>query len=307
MSMIPPVSSSARRPSLRTIIWGAMLFLTGVVTASLWTLSIRPSKDSEASLDFVKRFSGGTLIISGGGPLPSEILHRFLDLAGPDSEIVIIPASPLDDALREKIHRTWTSVGATRITPLAASTREEAESPEFLAKLRNVNAVWLGGGRQEYFASLYAGTAVEDRLKQIIQDGGVVGGSSAGAAVMTKIMIKQGGDTAELGTGLDLLPNAIVDQHFFRRSRLNRLIGVLGQHPELTGFGIDESTALVVQMTHGRLCVLGESYVFASTRREQTGEQRFSILRRGDQIDIDGLKNGVTISSPLELDSVLME
>ncbi len=78
---------------------------------------------------------------------------------------------------------------------------------------------------------------------------------------MTKMMIKQGVETAELGSGLDLLPDAIVDQHFLRRNRLNRLVGVLELHPELIGFGIDESTALVVQMTHGHLCVPGESYV----------------------------------------------
>lgn len=307
MAIIPPVSSPTRRLSLRTLIWGAMLFFTGAATAILWTLSYRPSKDLEISQDFVNRFSGGTLIVSGGGPLPTEILQRFLDLAGADSEVVVIPATPMDDALQEKILSTWQSVGATRITPLAAETRQEAESAEFLSKLQNVNAVWLNGGQQEYFASLYAGTAVEKRLKQIIQEGGVVGGSSAGAAVMTKTMIKQGGESAVLGTGLDLLPGAIVDQHFLQRNRLNRLIGVLDQHPELMGFGIDESTALVVQMTHGRLGVLGDSYVLASTRKGKTDEQRFAILRRGDQIDIDGLKEGAMISSPSELDGMLLE
>lgn len=307
MSIIPPVSSPARRPSLRTLIWAAMLFFSGAVCATLWILSLRPTTDSEVRRDFVNQFSGGTLVLSGGGLLPPQILERFLDLAGKDSEVIMIPATPMDDALREKIIRMWRMVGATRITPLATGTRQEAESPEFLAKLRNVNAVWSGGGRQDYFASLYAGTAVEDRLKQIIQDGGVVGGSSAGAAVMTRIMIRQGGESAELGTGLDLLPDAIVDQHFFSRNRMNRLIGALEQHPELMGFGIDERTALVVQMTHGRMCVLGDSYVLASTRKGETGKQRFTILRGGDQIDLDGLKEGVTISSPSGQDVMLLE
>jgi cyanophycinase len=307
MSMIQPVTFPARWPSLRTLIWGVMIFFTGAASATLWILSYRPTPDAEVRRDFVNRFSGGTLILSGGGRLPPEIRERFLDLAGTDAEVVVIPAQPMTDVLRQTIIRTWQSVGATRVTPLAAGTRQEAESPEFLAKLKNVNAVWLHGGQQEFFASLYAGTAVEDRLKQIIQDGGVVGGSSAGASVMTKMMIRQGVETAELGSGLDLLPDAIVDQHFLRRNRLNRLVGVLELHPELIGFGIDESTALVVQMTHGHLCVLGESYVVALTRKAETSQQRFAILRRGDQIDINGLKEGATISSPFKLDDSLFE
>ena len=95
----------------------------------------------------------------------------------------------------------------------------------------------------------------------VIERGGVVGGSSAGAAAMTKVMIEQGQEDAVEGIGFDLLHDAVIDQHFFRRSRFNRLIGLMESHTDRIAFGIDEGTALVVQVSKGRLGVLGSSYV----------------------------------------------
>ncbi len=86
--------------------------------------------------DFVNRFSGGTLILSGGGRPPRNS-RAFSGSCGTDAAVAVIPAQPMTRiGLRQTIIRTWQSVGATRVTPLAAGTRQEAESPEFLAKLR---------------------------------------------------------------------------------------------------------------------------------------------------------------------------
>ncbi len=265
-----------------------------------------PPNDDRA--DFVQRFSGGTLMISGGGKLPMEIRERFIDLAGGcDAPIVVIPSCLADQVQIDAILQSWRDIGATQVRVLQAASRKEANQASFVSALNEARGVWLGGGQQNHFARLYAETEVEMRLKHVLERGGVVGGSSAGAAVMTKVMIEQGVETAEVGTGLDLLPNAVIDQHFFHRNRLNRLAGVLDQHSELMGFGIDEGTALVVQLQHGRLGVLGDSYVFARVKSESAKQPRFAIMKRGDQIDIAGLKNGVLIGSSQMLDEMLME
>ena len=300
-------SFKTQRPKIRfAVICGLLMASGGFVYASCVLQSrILPGDDRAA---FVQRFSGGTLMISGGGKLPLEIRERFIDLAGGcESRIVVIPSNVADNTQVESILQSWRDVGAKNVQVLQAASRDDANQTSFASALDEARGVWLGGGQQNYFAGLYAGTEVEMRLQHVLQRGGVIGGSSAGAAVMTKVMIEQGVETAQVGTGLDLLHDAVIDQHFFRRNRLNRLEGVLDQHPELMGFGIDEATALVVQLQHGRLGVLGDSYVFARVKNEPTNQFRFAIMKRGDQIDIAGLKNGVMIGSPLMLDEMLLE
>ena len=125
---------------------------------------------------------------------------------------------------------------------------------------------------------------------------------------MTKVMIEQGAEEASEGRGFDLFHDAIIDQHFLRRNRLNRLIGLLDAHPNRVAFGIDEGTALVVQVHKGRLGVIGSSYVLAYVPTTETGTRRFEIMKHGDHIDLAGLKSGLMrVSSPADLDSVLSD
>src|SRR5206468_722813 len=100
-------------------------------------------------------------------------------------------------------------------------------------------AVWMGGGDQSRLAAAYRGTAVERELKNVLRRGGVIGGSSAGAAVMSSIMITGGNPEAQVDTGFGLLPGFVIDQHFHNRNRLARLRGVLAKNPEYLGLGID--------------------------------------------------------------------
>ena len=111
--------------------------------------------------------------------------------------------------------------------------------------------------------------------------GGVIGGTSAGAAIMSRVMITGGQDKATVGTGFGFLPGAVVDQHASERSRINRLLGVLADHPDLVGVAVDESTALVVRQ--GRWQVMGDSYVVAC--RSPGGGQpvRIDVFHDGDR------------------------
>ncbi|WP_158545551.1 cyanophycinase [Bremerella cremea] len=202
----------------------------------------------------------GALIVVGGGGLPESIVKRFVELGGgQEMRVVVIPTAsslPVDE---EKIASLWQKRGAKEVHVLHTTDREVANSAEFIAPLKEATAVWIGGGSQSRLAEAYAGTAVEKELIALVQRGGVVGGTSAGAAIQSQVMIASGRTEPEIKTGLNLVPDAIIDQHFLKRNRMNRLLSAIDQYPHLYGIGIDEATAIEVQ---GRECrVLGNSFV----------------------------------------------
>jgi cyanophycinase len=285
----------------------ALLSLTAI-GFSHWLTRV-PDSDT-ARDDFVNQFKGGTLVIAGGGTLPPEIRQRFLDLAGGprQARLLVIPAFDAGDDQQAALLSTWQKLGATSVQILHTTSRDEANTAAFAGRLDQANAVWLSGGVQSWLSEHYAGTLVEEKLKGVVSRGGVVGGSSAGAAAMTRVMIEQGMEDAKAGVGLDLFHGAVIDQHFLRRSRMNRLLGLMESHPDLMAFGIDEGTALVVQVPRRHVGVIGASYVFAYIPQADDGEPRYEVLKNRDHIDLAGLKGGrVRVSSPIDFDSLVAE
>ena len=202
----------------------------------------------------------GALIVVGGGGLPSSINDRFLELGGgKETRLVVIPtASSKPDSDEEMINR-WKKRGAAEVRVLHTMDRDVANSEAFVAPLKEATAVWIGGGSQSRLSEAYQGTAVEKELIALVARGGVVAGTSAGAAIQTKVMIAHSNPIPVIKTGLDLLPGAIVDQHFLARNRMNRLLYAIQEYPKLVGVGIDEATAIEA---HGEECrVLGNSFV----------------------------------------------
>jgi len=251
----------------------------------------------------------GALLICGGGTIPEDVRMRFLELAGgAAARIVVIPTansaadSPNADAIYLK---PWRDRGATTVTMLHTRDRAVAGTPAFLTNLREATGVWIGGGKQSALADAYGDTEVERQLKAVVERGGVVAGTSAGAAIMTRVMIQSGRREATFGRGFDLLANAIVDQHFLKRNRMGRLVGAVGKHPGLLGFGIDEGTAMLVRSNH--LSVLGDSYVVACLPGlDLNAPPKVEFLRRGDEADIESLRGPEPrIIAGIDLDGVL--
>ena len=195
----------------------------------------------------------------GGGALPETMYKEFRKLTGPDAKLVVIPTASNRDVDVEKIQELWQSRGFQEVSILHTNDRKVASSTEFVEPLRTATAVWFSGGSQQRIAEAYIGTPVEKELYQLLQRGGVIGGSSAGATIQTRIMIRGGDSQPKISTGLDLLPGAIIDQHFLKRNRLSRLIAAIRTHPGLIGFGIDEGTAIVIYDNECR--IVGRSYV----------------------------------------------
>jgi cyanophycinase len=191
----------------------------------------------------------GSLVIVGGGSIPEEIPKRALALAGgPDAKVLVVPqASAQPDAGSSSVEM-WRRAGATSVSIL-----DLADPAAALAAVRAARLIWMGGGDQNRLVHALAETEVPSAIRTRHAEGAVVGGTSAGAAAMSKAMITGEADlesvtggATEVVEGLGLWPEVIVDQHFLKRRRFNRLLGAVLDRSDLLGVGIDEGTAVFV-------------------------------------------------------------
>lgn len=236
----------------------------------------------------------GHLVICGGGALPDSARAAFVELAGgAGARIVVIPtASEYAEgtpAELEEFLAPWRRQGVASARLLHSRSRERANDPAFAAELDQADGVWFSGGDQSRVTAAYLGTATEAAFRRVLARGGVLGGTSAGAALMTRVMITGGDQTASVGEGFGFLPGVVVDQHALRRGRLNRLTGVAFEHPELkAGIAIDEATALVVDLKANRWRVVGDSYVVVlRPEPERTPPIRIDVFHDGDRGDAE--------------------
>lgn len=211
--------------------------------------------------------ANGSLVIVGGAMRDTAIVRRFLDLAGgTDAPIVVIPTAGTAD----RYGRFWPglrqfkALGATNLSVLHTRDRAVANSDEFVAPLRAARGVWFSGGRQWRLADTYLDTKVHDELWALLERGGVIGGSSAGATIQGSYLAR--GDTrsntimmGDHEEGMAFLRNVAIDQHLLRRNRQFDLIEIIEAHPELLGIGLDENTAIVVR--GDAFEVMGQGYV----------------------------------------------
>lgn len=307
-------SSAGRQFRLRPVPrWRWALWLTCGIAALTagWIFRSRMEQFVQAASEVRPldgRDSGGTLVIAGGGELPNQIRERFVVLAGGKSaRLVVLPALTIDDELSVRYRDSWKYFGAAEVEVLAAESRSAAETEQFSEVIDRATGVWLGGGQQSWLTERYRGTPVERRIRRLLDRGGVVGGTSAGAACLCDVMIAGGRDTPSLSRGLGLWDGVVVDQHFLRRNRWQRMQQTLQSHPELTGFGVDEETALIVERGTGRFSVMGKSYVVACTSARDSQAARIEFLRAGDAFDLKGLRDGTPLHPNLtDFEALLM-
>jgi cyanophycinase len=202
----------------------------------------------------------GKLVIIGGAQT-HEIIKKFVELAGgKDARIIVIPNAGSDpkECSEEEVaeHKSY---GAQ--SDYLLFTRETADADSNLKKMDWANAVFFTGGDQLDLTRDMLGTKLLQKVYDIYNKGGVIAGTSAGAAVMSEVMITgnelinkdttvnfvgiQKGNV-EMKQGFGFLKNVIVDQHFLKRKRHNRTISALLEHPKLFGIAIDESTSVIV-------------------------------------------------------------
>jgi cyanophycinase len=246
----------------------------------------------------------GTLVIVGGGGMPQPILDAFLSASGGRGGVVgIIPTSTSDPEGALKEWKQDLEKAGLVCVPIDVRKRADASDPAMLERARRCTGFWFSGGDQNQVGDKIVGTPLQNIILERYEGGAAIGGTSAGAAIMSKLMFtgddRNGKEAlSEFGPGayrtregMGFLPErVIVDQHFLRRGRENRLFSVVMEHPDHLGLGIDEATALVVK--NGRATVLGERSVMVFDPAAMTvhgasfRDLRIHVLRAGQSIDL---------------------
>jgi cyanophycinase len=210
----------------------------------------------------------GTLVIVGGGDRENIVFKHFVELAGgKDANIVFVPTASSSNPDYEYMQDRSAAfarkkLGMTNVTVVHTHDPAEADTEEFVRPIRQADAVWFSGGRQWRITDAYLGTRTEREFRAVLDRGGVIGGSSAGATIQGSFLVR--GDTSgssvligDHQVGFGYIKNSAIDQHVIPRRRQNGLIEVLTDpgekldpaidSRELLGIGIDEATGIVVR------------------------------------------------------------
>lgn len=245
----------------------------------------------------------GSLVVVGGAMRSDAIVKRFVDLAGGlEAQFVVIPTAAGRNSYSEDagLAKKLRSMGAVNVTVLHTNDRNEANSEAFVKPLRGADAVWFGGGRQWRLVDSYKNTLTEKLFWEVLERGGVIGGSSAGATIQGSYLAR--GDTknnqimmGDHEEGFGFIKNVAIDQHVLARNRQFDMYEILRNRPELLGLGIDENTAIVVQ--GNTFEVIGDNYVLiydgtfwsregSDLKKLPENEMLFYMLRSGDKYDM---------------------
>lgn len=233
----------------------------------------------------------GRLVIAGGGKVPAAAHQQFVDWAGGENAKIVVVTTASANAgteQQERFTHPWENLNINTVTLLHAKSREEASSNLFLAALKEATGVWFVGGIQQRIIDTYVGTLFEKELDLLLQRGGVVGGTSAGAAVQSRLAIMGGTKRPVLGQGFDLLPGAVIDQHFTERQRLRRLQFATQKNDSKVGLGIDEDTALLVDKRFMK--VVGSGNVTAVLPRARKDQNDTQVYAANALIDLTSLR-----------------
>jgi cyanophycinase len=256
--------------------------------------------------------SDRTLIIIGGHEDRSNnkvILGEVARRVGSGKLVVTTVAMANGtEQLFEQYEKAFRSLGVKHLYNLEIRERREATLPGKVKILDDATGVFFTGGDQIKITSQIGDTPIFKRIREIYDDGGVIAGTSAGAAVMSETMLVEGGGenshviggSVRMAPGLGLIEGVIIDQHFMERGRFGRLVGSVAQNPKNLGIGIDEQTAIVVERGNG-FYVLGSGGVYVIDGTEVTYSNvaeeephktisiynvRMHMLSQGDRFDL---------------------
>ncbi|WP_375770396.1 cyanophycinase [Archangium gephyra] len=266
-------------------------------------LRIQPNPDSVPALSPLETqppAREGHLLLMGGGLKPLEVLERFVELAGGgERPVVVFPmASEKSRPTGVELKKQLEAAGARRVQVVHIDERRDALKPEVVEAVKRAGGVFFSGGDQNRISQRLVDTPVLEALRELMARGGVVAGTSAGAACQSEVMFVGEGDETVLRAsnivttrGIGLLPGTIVDSHFMARKRQGRLVNLVAEHPSLLGVGIDEATAAWVK-PDGTLEVLGEGWVVlydaAKARVARTADNRMAVSGLVQHVLVEG-------------------
>jgi len=247
----------------------------------------------------------GALVIVGGGATDGTgIVERFIELGGgaQNGRFVIVPTAGgnFDQNGKPRVYeaeqvlRSWKARGLTNVVMLHTYDPKVADTEAFVKDLRQATAVWFNGGRQWNIVDSYAGTLTYEELHKVLDRGGVIGGSSAGATIQGEYLVR--GDTkgpdivmteeANHQQGFRFLRHSAIDQHINARNRWDDIIPVMQKRPELLGIGLSEGTAIIVTGDSFEVMGKWKVAVHDNTRVYEPWEKPYFVLSPGDVYDM---------------------
>jgi cyanophycinase len=246
----------------------------------------------------------GKLIIVGGGNMPDSLFTFFANYCGgKDQPIVYIPTATTDEEyIKEGGHLVkFTSRGFTNLSTIHTRDKVKADDPRNIELVKNAKGIFFGGGDQDLIAAAYGGTQLYKEFIALLDRGGVIMGTSAGATIMGSLLV--GGDARidltkpyPFQPAFSFVKNMAIDQHVLARNRQFDLIPVIENNPGNIGVAIDESTAIIVEA--GKFKVWGLSYALIydpldwDKQKKEWGKliKPFKMLGSGDGYDFNTRK-----------------
>ena len=183
-----------------------------------------------------------------------RILERFVRVSGGSAaDLVVIPTASRMHETGARYQEVFAGLGAARVTVMDFDTRRDCQERGRLKRLEAASGIFFTGGNQLRLTTLLGGTPVARLIRQRNACGVTVGGTSAGASILSEHMIASGDEGSQiiagsvrLAPGLGLTNRFIIDQHFRQRDRFGRLLTALAYNPFAVGLGLDEDTAAFI-------------------------------------------------------------
>ena len=231
---------------------------------------------------------GQLMIIGGAEDKEGDclILREFVRRAGGTKAriVVMTAATSLPGEVGDNYIRIFERLGAEDVRALDTQERRDSEAPSAVEAIEQATGVYFTGGDQARIISAIKDTPLDEAIHRRYREGIIVGGTSAGAAMMPDIMIIEGDsetnprfNVVDMGPGMGFLPGVVIDQHFSQRGRLGRLISALAQQPAVLGFGIDENTAMIV--SDNKFEVIGQGIITVVDETTATHSNADEILK----------------------------
>jgi len=267
---------------------------------------VTPRRSADAS-----RRPRGTLMIIGGHEDKEGdklILRELVRRLEGGKLVVATVASSVPDEIWKDYDELFQTLGVKEVVRLDVESRQDATSAEALALLDNAKGVFFTGGDQLKITSQVGDSPVFSRLHEMLEEGCIIAGTSAGASVMSETMLVSGDgresasvrNAVDMAPGFGLIQDLVIDQHFAQRGRIGRLLAAVAQNPRILGIGIDEDTAIVVERGE-RFEVVGTGAVYVADASSLTYTNiveeerhrtlsvfgvRLHVLSQGDQFDL---------------------
>ena len=237
------------------------------------------------------------------------ILKRMVqEIGGTDKQIeVITTASSIPEEVGENYLNAFEKVGTTRVGIIHIRNRDDARKQEFIERVKKADCVMFSGGDQLRLTTIFGGTDfLQIVLDRYMHGGLVIAGTSAGAMAMSNTMIYQGKSElahlkgeVKITTGLAFIPNVIIDSHFDKRGRFNRLAQAVASNPACTGIGLGEDTGVII--TRGNhLEVIGSGAVVIVDGKD-IHHSNITDVSIGTPISVDNLRVNIMVQGNMYL------